>query len=134
MKKEIEREEWDRVAEEEAKLLAEMVSEAIKKAPLNKDYGLCDRIWKSYLYTLHNLTKGSESSSKAEFKSLFSEARRSIADLKVHLQTAFEQSYIDRSKFRKLYDQTSKVSRGIVSSIQKLKKGKETDQVSGGES
>ncbi len=107
----------------EARSLADLLSKLIKRPPLNKDYGLCDRIWKAALSVMFNIAEGYGSPTNKGFATLLGQAKRSAGEIRSHLYHIFDQRYISRDEFEEVHDQASVVNEEISRLISDLRRG-----------
>ncbi len=108
---------------QEARSLANMLSELIKRPPLNKDYGLCDRIWKAALAIMLNIGEGFGSPTNKQFYSFLVHAKRSVGEIKSHLYHIFDQRQISRDEFEEIHGQAVLVGEEITSLMADIKSG-----------
>ena len=101
-----------------------MLYEMTKNEAFARDYRLKDQITGAAISVMNNIAEGFDSQSNIEFKRFLRYSRRSVSEVQNCLYVALDQKYIDRSKFRELYEQGIK-TRKVVDGMIRYLKGRE---------
>ena len=106
----------------EGRLLTQSIYAASRDGSFSKDFALRDQIRRAALSITSNIAEGFERESNKQFLYFLSIAKGSASEIRSQLYVAFDESYIDQSKFDELYQQSSKTIRKIGGLIHYLQK------------
>jgi len=116
----------DLVAWQKARQLAAAIYAAIYKVTRQggfaKDFGLAGQIQRAAVSIMANIAEGFERGGRGEFHQFLSMAKASCAEVRSHLYTAFDISYLEKVRFDQLLAQAEEVARivgGLRASVQK---------------
>jgi four helix bundle protein len=97
---------------QEARILVNMVYEAIKKGPeFQKDYRLVGQITDASVSSMSNIAEGFSRRSDKEFIQFLFVSKSSATEVQSEAYVALDQKYISQDEFQKIYNQGEKVSR-----------------------
>ena len=105
-----------------ARLLTQMVYAATKQEEFNRDFGLKDQIQRASGSVMHNIAKGFDGGSNAEFAKFLRYAQRSCTEVKSELYVALDQRYITQTQFDEIYGLASQTHAKIGGFIRYLTK------------
>lgn len=114
---------------QEARKLRKMISEITKKPLIRRDYVFCDQIKRASLSIMSNIAEGFESNTDKEFINFLNYARRSCGEVRSHLYAALDDSYINESEFKEIYNQASTSGKLISGFISYLRKSNRTKRL-----
>jgi len=100
-----------------ARKLTKEIYGQTKKQPFSKDFGLRDQIQRASVSVMANIAEGFDGRSSAEFLRFLGYAYRSVTEVQSHLYVAFDQGYLGKDEFDKLYQQsehTKKLINGFI--------------------
>lgn len=113
----------------EARELCKLVYSYTNKVPFSKDFDLVRQIRKSSGSIMDNIAEaclparqGFERDGKKEFIQFLSIAKGSSGEVRSQSYRAFDQNYISKEEFTKLYNKASTVSKMLSGFINYLKK------------
>jgi four helix bundle protein len=93
---------WQRARE-----LCQAVFEMIDQGKFQKDFSLRDQIWRASGSIMDNIAEGFDDGSSREFIRFLGYAQRSCGEVQSQLYRALDCEYIDKSKFKIVYDLAS---------------------------
>jgi four helix bundle protein len=107
---------------QEARILVRKIYDVTKVGEFRKDLRLTGQIQGAATSCMANIAEGFERRSDKEFVQFLYIAMASTAEVKSHLYVAFDQAYIEKTKFDDIYVQAGKTSKMISSLIKYLRK------------
>jgi len=93
--------------------LKRRVYQCSKTGEFAKDYTLKDQIRRAAISITANIAEGFEREGNREFLQFLSTSKSSCGELKDHLYTALDESYIARQQFDVLYENAAAIGRKI---------------------
>jgi four helix bundle protein len=97
---------------QEARILVNMVYEAIRKSPeFQRDYRLVGQITDAAVSSMSNIAEGFSRRSNKEFVQFLFVSKSSATEVQSEGYVATDQEYISKDVFEKIYRQAEKVSR-----------------------
>ena len=97
---------------QEARILVNMVYEAIRKSPeFQRDYRLVGQITDAAVSSMSNIAEGFSRRSNKEFVQFLFVSKSSATEVQSVAYVALDQKYISKETFEKIYRQAEKVSR-----------------------
>jgi four helix bundle protein len=114
---------------QEARILVNMVYEAIRKSPeFQRDFRLVGQITEAAVSSMSNIAEGFSRRSNKEFVQFLFVSKSSATEVQSEAYVALDQKYISNDVFKQIYNQAEKVSRmdsGFITySLQNEKKPK----------
>ena len=91
-------EAWQR-----ARVLTREIYAVSKKGDFARDFGLRDQIQRASVSVMANIAEGHERGGTAEFRQFLANAKGSAGEVRSHLYAAFDQGYISKDEFDRLY-------------------------------
>jgi four helix bundle protein len=105
-----------------------MISKVTSKVMVRRDVVFCNQIRSAALSVMSNIAEGFESNTDKERINFLNYTRRSCGEVRNDLYAAFDDNYVGKNDFEKIYDQactTGKLISGFISYLRKSsKKGK----------
>ncbi len=114
-----------------ARELARKVYDLTLKTRFSRDFGLRGQIQDAAGSTMHNIAKGFDAESNAEFVRFLRYAKRSCTEVQSELYVALDQQYITKTEFQDVYDhagRTRAAIRGFIKYLLSYKRGKQKEQ------
>lgn len=105
-----------------ARKLYQKISPLADKMKKNHDYRFADQIRSSCGSILDNIGEGCERSSRLEFLNSLSISKGECGELKCQLYRAFDDKYLSKDEFEKLYAEADIETKRIAAFIQYLNK------------
>lgn len=105
-----------------ARELCKIVYTLTKKDPFCKDFELVRQIRKSSGSIMDNIAEGYERDGNKEFIQFLSISKGSCGEVRSQSYRAFDQSYISKEEFEKLYNKASSISKMLSGFINYLRK------------
>ena len=97
---------------QEARILVNMVYEAIRKSPeFQKDFRLVGQITDAAVSSMSNIAEGFSRRSNKEFVQFLFVSKSSATEAQSEAYVALDQKYISNDVFKQIYNQAEKVSR-----------------------
>jgi len=97
---------------QEARILVNMVYEAIRKSPeFQKDFRLVGQITDAAVSSMSNIAEGFSRRSNKEFVQFLFVSKSSATEVQSEAYVALDQKYISNDVFKQIYNQAEKVSR-----------------------
>lgn len=97
---------------QEARILVNMVYEAIRKSPeFQKDFRLVGQITDAAVSSMSNIAEGFSRRSNKEFIQFLFVSKSSATEVQSEAYAALDQKYISNDVFKQIYNQAEKVSR-----------------------
>jgi len=97
---------------QEARILVNMVYEAIRKSPeFQKDFRLVGQITDAAVSSMSNIAEGFSRRSNKEFVQFLFVSKSSATEAQSEAYVALDQKYISQDEFQNIYSQAEKVSR-----------------------
>ena len=97
---------------QEARILVNMVYEAIRKSPeFQKDFRLVGQITDASVSSMSNIAEGFSRRSDKEFIQFLFVSKSSATEVQSEAYVALDQKYISQDEFQNIYSQAEKVSR-----------------------
>jgi four helix bundle protein len=97
---------------QEARILVNMVYEAIRKSPeFQKDFRLAGQITDAAVSSMSNIAEGFSRRSDKEFIQFLFVSKSSATEVQSETYVALDQKYISNDVFKQIYNQAEKVSR-----------------------
>jgi four helix bundle protein len=113
----------DILAWQKARELTRQIYAATRTPLFAKDFGLSGQIQRSSVSIMGNIAEGFGRNSDKEFANFLNISLGSTTETQSHLYVALDQSYIDETGFRELYDCCAEISRMLKSLAQTLRHG-----------
>ena len=111
---------------QEARILVNMVYEAIRKSPeFQKDFRLAGQIADAAVSSMSNIAEGFSRRSNKEFVQFLFVSKSSATEVQSVAYVASDQKYISKETFEKIYKQAEKVSKinsGLITYLLKNEK------------
>jgi len=111
---------------QEARILVNMVYEAIRKSPeFQKDFRLVGQITDAAVSSMSNIAEGFSRRSNKEFVQFLFVSKSSATEVQSVAYVASDQKYISKETFEKIYKQAEKVSKinsGLITYLLKNEK------------
>jgi len=111
---------------QEARILVNMVYEAIRKSPeFQKDYRLVGQITDASVSSMSNIAEGFSRRSNKEFTQFLFVSKSSATEVQSEAYVALDQRYISKETFAEIYeqaDQVSKIVSGLITYLLKNEK------------
>jgi four helix bundle protein len=102
---------------EEARILVNMVYEAIRKSPeFQKDFRLVGQITDAAVSSMSNIAEGFSRRSNKEFIQFLFVSKSSATEVQSEAYVALDQRYISKETFKEIYEQADEVSK-IISGL-----------------
>lgn len=95
----------DLIAWQKARELTRVIYANTQSGPFAKDFGLSNQIQRAAVSIMSNIAEGFERGGRGEFHQFLSMAKASCAELRSQLYVAFDNGYLDRTKFREMLAQ-----------------------------
>ena len=93
----------------EARNLTQQIYHVTRRGAFNRDLGLRDQIQRATVSIMANIAEGFDGGSNREFIRYLGYALRSATEIQSHLYVALDQGYIDKERFRALYQLATNV-------------------------
>jgi four helix bundle protein len=106
---------------QQARVLANMVYDAVDQANFSRDFGLRDQIQRASVSIMGNVAEGFERGGDKEFIQFLSVSKGSCGEVKSHLYVALDQQYINPTQFNQLYHSADEVGRLLAGFMVYLK-------------
>ena len=90
-----------------ARVLANLVYDAIDSGNIARDFGLRDQIRGAAGSVMHNIAEGFESGSDADFIRFLKYARHSASEVQSEGYLALDRIYITEQQFQSIYDKAT---------------------------
>ena len=103
-----------------AREICKEVHRLTKTSPFNKDFSLKDQMRRSSGSIMDNIAEGFEREGKKEFIQYLSVSKGSAGECRSQLYRAYDNNYITREDFKKLFDKLILESQKIKSFIKYL--------------
>ncbi len=110
----------DITAWQKARVLMNRVYIATEQAPFAKDFGLRDQIRRTSTSIMANIAEGYGRGGDKEFIQFLFHATGSAREVQSHLYVAVDNTYIEKTLFRDLYNQVDEICRLIGGLMQYL--------------
>ena len=111
---------------QEARILVNMVYEAIRKSPeFQKDFRLVGQITDAAVSSMSNIAEGFSRRSNKEFVQFLFVSKSSATEVQSVAYVASDQKYISKETFEKIYKQAenvSKINSGLITYLLKNEK------------
>jgi len=111
---------------QEARILANMVYETIRKSPeFQRDFRLVGQITDAAVSSMSNIAEGFSRRSNKEFVQFLFVSKSSATEVQSVAYVASDQKYISKETFEKIYKQAEKVSKinsGLITYLVKNEK------------
>jgi four helix bundle protein len=102
---------------QEARILVNMVYEAIRKSPeFQKDFRLVGQITDAAVSSMSNIAEGFSRRSNKEFIQFLFVSKSSATEVQSEAYVALDQRYISKETFKEIYEQADEVSK-IISGL-----------------
>jgi four helix bundle protein len=102
--------------------LKQVIYRFTKSGELAKDFALRDQIRRAVISVTANIGEGFERGGNKEFIQFLSNAKGSCGEVRDHLYTALDESYVTKQEFQMAYDGALQVSRMISGLIDYLQR------------
>ena len=112
----------DLQAWQQARVLANMVYDAIEQGKFVRDYKLRDQICAAAGSAMHNCAEGFDSGFDNEFAVFLKYARRSASEVQSEIYLALDRKYVDEPAFKQIYDKATETKKIINALIAYLRK------------
>jgi len=108
---------------QEARNLVKMVYETVlENKKFSQDFGLRNQIQRAAVSVMSNIAEGFGRQSDRELIQFLTISRGSVSELQSQLYIALDLSYVDSTKFNRLYEKSSDVAKLINGFIRYLRK------------
>jgi four helix bundle protein len=114
-----------------ARALSNDIYKLTSRGAFEKDWALKDQIRRAAISVMSNIAEGFESRTRPQFVDFLGVAKASAGEVRSQLYLAYDQGYLDDSKFEKLADAADKVSRQLYRLVQHVKQTDYSDRVRG---
>ena len=102
--------------------LKQRVYRLTKSGEFAKDFALRDQVRRAVISVAANIAEGFERGGNKEFVQFLSNAKGSCGEVRDHLYTALDESYLTKQQFDAAYDDALQVSRMISGFIDYLQR------------
>ncbi len=96
---------------QKARELTRAVYQVSQSGPFSKDFGLSGQIQRAAVSIMSNIAEGFERGNRAEFHQFLVIAKASCAEVRCQLYIAFDNKYIDQTKFNQIMQLAEEVAR-----------------------
>jgi len=103
----------DIIVWQKSRILSRDIYRVTKQGPFSKDFGLRNQICNASSSVMSNIAEGFERSGNGEFGQFLSIAKGSIGEVKSQLYIAFDQEYLDKETFERLFSAATEISKMI---------------------
>jgi four helix bundle protein len=107
---------------QKARGLTREIYEISNQGLFSKDFGLRDQIRRASVSIMANIAEGFERSGTGEFVQFLAIAKGSAGEVKTHLYVAFDQGYISKETFERLFVLSAETGRLIGGLMNYLRK------------
>ena len=97
-----------------AREITRLIYQVSSEGNFSKDFALVNQIRRASISILSNIAEGFERSGNKEFLQFLAIAKGSCGEVRAQLYVAFDQKYIDKTKFREIAEKLSETSRLIA--------------------
>ena len=96
-----------------AREITKVIYEISKSENFSKDFALVNQIRRASVSILSNIAEGFERGGNKEFLNFLAIAKGSCGEVRAQLYIAFDQNYVDETKFQEIVEKLSETSRLI---------------------
>jgi four helix bundle protein len=123
----------DLQAWQQARVLANLVYDAIDQGNFARDFKLRDQIRGAAGSVMHNCAEGFDAGFDNEFVVFLKYARRSASEIQSEIYLALDRKYVDESAFKQIYDKATeakKIINALIAYLRRSKPGKNLPNLS----
>jgi len=111
-----------------ARELTNQIYELTRQPTFSRDYSLIDQIRRASVSIMSNIGEGFEKGTNAEFIQALFVAKGSCAEVRVQLQIALDQKYLDPETYANVSDKCRMIS-GMIANLIKYLRGVKSSKV-----
>jgi four helix bundle protein len=101
-----------------ARQLTNTIYEATATGSFTRDFGLKDQIRRASISILSNIAEGFERGGDKEFSQFLAVAKGSCGEVRAQLYIAFDQGYLSKDLFERLFNAANEIGR-LISGLMK---------------